>query len=317
MDAFLLDFAGRRLGEPGWIAAGETLARQVHALFSASGTFEEYNSPTYYGADLYALALWRGFAGSALLRDLGARMEAALWRDIAGYYHAGLRNVAGPWDRSYGMDMTRYAALLGLWIWLGVGRALAPFPDTTQPFEHAFDLCFGPCAALVGTAIPADALAHFQAFQGERQVERVITPPRAASAWLGENVMLGAEFTGQGREGYFQFHPLTVHWRATSGPVGWAKLLHTFPVDVTASAHSLQLTGRGERIFRVYSPAGAQISRERWQLDGLLVTVEGAEMLRGFHVTRARDDAHPDLELYDIYYEAGADKGVEMRLKVN
>lgn len=318
MDAYLLHFTGQRLDEPGWCAAGETLAQQVYDLFAQTGAFEEYNSPTYYGADLYALALWRGFSGSALLRELGAKMEADVWRDIAAYYHAGLRNVAGPWDRSYGMDMTRYAALLGLWIWLGVGREHAPFPDTTRPFEHAFDLCFGPCAALAGTAIPGDALVHFLAFQGARQVEHTITlsPLRVAMAWLGEDLMLGAEFTGQSKMGYSQFHPLTIHWRTASGAVGWAKLVHTIPVDVRASERCLSLTGRGEMVFRIYSPGGAEIEPAHWRLDGLLVTVEAKPgEAKGFRVIQVRDDAHPDLDLYEIHYEAGEEEEMSMVIK--
>ena len=321
MDAYLLHYAGQRLGEPAWCAAGETLAQQVYDLFRPTGAFEEYNSPTYYGTDLYALALWRGFSGSALLRDLGAAMEADLWRDIAGYYHAGLRNVAGPWDRSYGMDMTRYAALQGLWIWLGVGRGLAPFPVTTRPFEHAFDLGFGPCAALTGTAIPADALAHFQAFQGARRVERTIetAPLRIATAWIGEQVMLGAEHTGQVKRGYYQFHPLTIHWRAASGPVGWAKLVHSHPVDVTAHDGSLALEGRGELAFRVYSPGGAEIDPAEWRLDGLRVRVTAAPRpvsAMGFSVMRAQDAAHPDLDLYEIHYDFGEEETVRMTIEV-
>ncbi len=318
MDAYLLHFAGQRLDEPDWCTAGEKLAQQVYDLFAESEAFEEYNSPTYYGTDLYALALWRGFSGSALLRELGAMMEAALWRDIAAFYHAGLRNIAGPWDRSYGMDMTRYAALLGLWIWLGVGREQAPFPDTAQPFEHAFDLCFGACAALTGTEIPADVLAHFQAFQGTRKVKHTITnsPLRAATAWLGDDIMLGAEFTSQAKMGYYQFHPLTMHWRATSVPVGWAKLVHTIPVDVIAKEGGLELTGKGEMIFRIYSPAGAEIGPTRWLLDGLVVNITGLSQPKAFQVVRALDDAHPDLELYEVHYEAEEEEVVRMELRV-
>jgi hypothetical protein len=321
MDAYLLYYAGMRLGEPGWCAAGVRLAQQIYDLFVQTGAFEEYNSPTYYGTDLYALALWRGFSASPLLRRLGAWMEEMLWRDIAAYYHAGLRNVAGPFDRSYGMDMTRYAALLGLWIWLGVGRALAPFPDTTQPFDHSMDVCFGTYAALAGTRIPSDARAHFQSFQGERQVEHSIahSPARVASAWLGDSLMLGAEFTSREKEGSSQFHPLTIHWRAGSGPlggpVGWAKLVQYQPVDVRAGRNTLELAGQGEMVFRVYSPAGAEISPTVWSLDGLRVTVEGANP-QGFHVERTQDPAHPDLDVYEIHYEAEDDAPIQLFFKI-
>ena len=131
MSAFLLDHAGARLEMPAWRAHGETMAREIGDLFQVHHTFWEYNSPTYYGVDLFALALWRRYGRTALFRDLGAQMEAGLWRDIGQFYHAGLRNLCGPYDRTYGMDMTRYLALVGLHIGLAVPPEQAPLagPD--------------------------------------------------------------------------------------------------------------------------------------------------------------------------------------------
>ncbi len=105
MKAWLDDWSGR--------PEGAALGRAVESHFFEDGGFLEYNSPTYYGIDLYALALWRG---SPALAAAGANVEAALWRDIADFYHAGLRNVCCPYDRAYGMDMTSYATPLGLWM---------------------------------------------------------------------------------------------------------------------------------------------------------------------------------------------------------
>jgi len=207
MTAFLLDFAGTRLGEPDWVATGERLAGKIRALFEQHGTFEEYNSPTYYGVDIYALALWRSYAPSAILRAWGIEMENALWRDLAQYYHAGMRNMAGPFDRAYGLDMRRYGAGVGLWIWLGVGRALAPYPDTTKPFGHAHDIGLGPMAALLGANIPEDVLPHFSAFTGPRQITRRITGKRIATAWLDERLMLGGEWTDGEMRAWDQFIP--------------------------------------------------------------------------------------------------------------
>ncbi|NUP65729.1 MAG: hypothetical protein HOW71_26580 [Nonomuraea sp.] len=64
-----------------------------------------------------------------LLVRLGAEMEAGLRRDITRYYHPGLRNLCGPFDRAYGMDMTRHVAGLGQWLYYLMGRDRAPFPD--------------------------------------------------------------------------------------------------------------------------------------------------------------------------------------------
>ncbi|MFD6447220.1 hypothetical protein ACFWEJ_19085 [Promicromonospora sp. NPDC060204] len=261
MAAFLLQDAAVRLGEPAWEAPALRLAEQVLARFRVDGTFDEYNSPTYYGIDLYALALWRRYARQPLLRDGGAETEAVLWRDTARRYHAGLRNLAGPYDRSYGMDLRHYASGIGLWVWAAVGRDLAPFPETDRPFRHAWDLALGPVVAVLGAEVPDDALAHLTGFRGERQVDQVIVrdPRRVATSWVGERLLVGAEDVG-GERGNLadQFHPATVHWlvdgvsgadgadvggdMAGAADVGWIRLVSGLNVDARAEGPSLTLT---------------------------------------------------------------------------
>ena len=302
MKAALLTWAGDRYGEEGWVAYGESFADQVFALFQQTGAYDEYNSPTYYGVNLYALAFWRRNARSEKLAEMGAAMEAALWRDIARYYHAGLRNICGPYTRSYGMDMPHYGALLGLSIWLGVGREYTPFPTDQGVFDHCDDFIFGPPFALLGTQIPADVLHHFINFSEERIIRQPITtvPERVATAWLGDDRMIGAESTPLDEYAFFkpsdQFHPATIHWRTPGGGVAWLRLRHIGPVDATAGVNSLTLVGTvepslGERfgsqhrewVYEIFLPEGTdgvEVSRERWELPGLTVAVstELAEM---------------------------------------
>ena len=128
MRAPLEVWAGARYGEAEWLRRGEAWAETIYRRFCEYQAFDEYNSPTYYGPDLYALGFWREYASSANLRRYAVEMEAALWRDVARFYHAGLKNICGPYARSYGMDMTRYVAILGQAIWMAVGGALAPLP---------------------------------------------------------------------------------------------------------------------------------------------------------------------------------------------
>jgi hypothetical protein len=33
-----------------------------------------------------------------------------------------MKNMAGPWDRSYGYDMQRYLSLMALWFWVLIGK---------------------------------------------------------------------------------------------------------------------------------------------------------------------------------------------------
>lgn len=295
MKAALLTWAGDRYGEAGWVAYGEEFGQAVYDLFQQTGAYDEYNSPTYYGVNLYALAFWRRYARSEKLAQMGAAMEAALWRDVARYYHAGLRNICGPFTRSYGMDMPHYGALLGLSIWLGVGRGHAPFPVAPGLFDHCHDFIFGAPFALVGTEIPGDALPHFTAFSGARAIRQPITrtPERTATAWLTDNLMLGAESTPLDDYAFFkpsdQFHPVTMHWRTPDGRVAWLRLRHIGPVDATAAPGSLTIAGTVEAglaerfgaqhrewVFEVFLPGGTdgvQVSAEQWALPGLHVKV--------------------------------------------
>ncbi|WP_157601917.1 hypothetical protein [Promicromonospora kroppenstedtii] len=300
MTAFLLQHAAVRLGEPAWDAPALRLAEQVLARFRVDGTFDEYNSPTYYGIDLYALALWRRYAHQPLLRAAGAEMEAGLWQDTARHYHAGLRNLAGPYDRSYGMDLRQYASGIGLWIWASVGRGLAPFPETDRPFRHAWDLALGPVVAVLGAEVPVDALAHLTGFRGERQVDQVIVrdPRRVATSWVGERLLVGAEDVG-GERGNLadQFHPATVHWAIGAGPdnggavrddagraadVGWIRPVSDLAVDARADGPSLALTcdrhdgGDLALAFQVRAPGldPAGFAADRWALPGLEAVVQ-------------------------------------------
>ncbi len=289
LHGFLWTFAGQRLHRADWVAAGETWAAAVYDGFKAHNTFEEYNSPTYYGVDLYGLALWRADGPTDRLRRLGAEMEAGLWRDIAGFYHAGLRNLAGPYDRAYGMDMTHYVALTGVWLGLVLDPALAPLPDLAKPLEHPLDFIAVSGLALLGAQIPADALPHFQSFQGERQVTRIITSRRTATAWLGDRVMIGGEITSLSRSAGATsrtiFYPATIHWRPSTGAIGWVWLRDTPRIDARASKNTLTVTAIGDSIFRLSAPSltAANLTRDRWTLPGLTVDVETDA--NGFTVT--------------------------------
>jgi hypothetical protein len=284
MTAFLLQFGAVRFNEPAWAAVAERLASEILGRFRINSAFDEYNSPTYYGIDLYALALWRSYAASALLRAAGAEIEAALWHDIAQYYHAGMRNIAGPYDRSYGMDLRRYVACLGMWIWLATGYEHAPFPDLTAPLDHGWDFAVAPVFALVGLRMPADVRPHFVAFQGQRQVEHVIAnaPQRVATAWIGATVMLGGEASGSSQRVNDQFHPATIHWLIEAGRIGWIRLRHTAPVDARAERNQLAISctapveGEQEFVFQIATPQIdlAALQPSRWQLPGLTVWVE-------------------------------------------
>jgi hypothetical protein len=231
MKAWLDADTGRRTGDADLVADGEAFAGRVVERFGRHDAFEEYGSPTYYGIDLFALALWRELPPTERFAEWADQVETALWRDIADWYHPGLGNLCGPYTRSYGMDMQRYAALLGMWMWPTLG-ADAPFPPFDAGFDHAHDLAMAPMAALLDTRIPDDVLPSLRAFNGEHLVHKVISedPRRTLTGWLAPAVMIGAEDNESDRSGYGQNHPTTIHWRRPDGGVGTIRAVHRGPL---------------------------------------------------------------------------------------
>lgn len=279
MQAFLQSYLGGRLERPEWVKGGEEWARRIHELYLKHGTFEEYNAPTYYGVDLYGLALWREFGPTKAFREWGAEMEAGLWREIAKYYHAGLHNLCGPYDRTYGMDMQRYVSLTGVWMALVLDGPEAPLPAPGPEMEHGHDFQFAPLFAVLGARVPDDAMRDFTAFRGERTIERTIARRRTATAWLGQDIMIGGELTALSRSAggpYSQFCPATVHWKTPSGKTGWVALAKCPRVDARASANRLEIQAIGDSIFRLSAPEldASQLTRDAWRLPGLNVQVE-------------------------------------------
>jgi hypothetical protein len=277
MKAALDAWAGNRFDKRDWTDRGHALSDEIAALFQANNTFCEYNSPTYYGVNLSALRAWRR-SPSPLLRQRGEMMEAELWRDVARFYHAGLKNLCGPFDRTYGMDMQKYAGKIGLWIWLETGEQAAPYPNIRMPFEHRHDACAGPMVALLGTDIPDDVKPHLHAFQHTRQIERVIEHDRIASAWLGEKLMFGAERGN--RTVSNQFRPATIHWRTPDGSIGTLHLVHGSPVDAVANHEGLVITGRafaneshGSLEIACPDPGSVKLASGTLQLPGLVLAL--------------------------------------------
>ncbi len=251
-----------------WLERDESYASAVVDWFDEFGAFDEYGSPTYYGIDLFALALWRRHPPTPAFGEWGERLWAELWRDIARWWHPGLRNLCGPYSRAYGMDMTRYVALLGLWL------ADPVVPSLSSSFEHSHDLTMAPLIAVVGGG-PDDVTFRDR----ERVVEQALRGGRVATAWIATDVMAGGE-RGGGFRAEGQYHPATVHWSAPDGSVGWLRLRHAGPLSATASTAELRVVvhdhhrlGRQPVIVETAHPC--VFSRDRWSLPGRTIGYDG------------------------------------------
>jgi hypothetical protein len=277
MYGFLWDFAAVHDNRADWKKQSVDWTESVYNLFKQYNAFYEYNSPTYCGVDLYGLAAWRDYGSTERMRTIGSEMEASLWRDLADFYQPELRNVSGPYDRAYGMDMESYVSVVGVWMRTALNAQSAPLPTLTASTDHLPDIWLAPHMAILGTRIPPDALAKMTKFEGEHLVRRQITDQRVATAWIGRDAIYGGEATSKTKDAgtNTQFHPATVQWRTPSGEIGWVRLVQSPMVDATADEHGLTISTTGTIRLRIHAKDMVQtkIDANDWNLLGLRVSV--------------------------------------------
>ncbi len=273
----LWDFAAVHDKNAEWQKQSETWTESVYSLFKKYSSFYEYNSPTYYGVDLFALALWREYGSTEHIRAMGSEMETILWGDIAAFYQPELHNLAGPYDRSYGMDTEMPGGGGGGGVVDMTGYAVdehgAPLPSQSKHTGFGFSCPM----AILGTHIPRDALVKLQSFQGEHLVRRQISDQRVATAWIGKHLIFGGEATNKtkdvGRKS--QFHPVAIQWRTPSGEIGWVQVVQSPMIDATADKQGLTISTTGTIRLRIHAKelVASQVSQTVWELPGLHVAV--------------------------------------------
>lgn len=135
MRAFTSGWVGRRVNDTNMTISGEAYANEIITLFNRSNTLSEFNSGTYTGVSMYGLTLWSKYLpSSSVMTQMGPVMIKHTWEAVAELWHPDLKNVAGPWDRSYGFDMNRYLSLLALHLWNIIGKENSSIlPNVTSP----------------------------------------------------------------------------------------------------------------------------------------------------------------------------------------
>lgn len=175
--------------------------------------------------------------------------------------------------------MQDYVSLTGVWLRVALGPQLAALPQITPKLNQAWDLIYAPVFAVVGTRIPPEALKHLKGFIEERQVRRVITGKRVATAWIGKDFILGAEATAATKEAGTpgnQFHPMTAHWQTQDGKIAWLRLTKAPRGDASVEKSSVMITGTGDYTFRLQGSGvrADSLQRAYWAPPGLAVRVD-------------------------------------------
>ncbi|PSR79994.1 hypothetical protein BD289DRAFT_374790 [Coniella lustricola] len=288
MRAATTGWTGRKLNDSNLTAAGEAYAQEVIDLFDRNNTLSEFNSATYCGVSLFALTLWAKYlpssaaaANSTSASVMGTnapRMIADIWTTVGALYNANLRNIAGPWDRTYGFDQNLYVGIMNTYLWALLGADRAPGINNVSkggrtPYwatAHADDFEIAPLLSAVlpyhVTLVPDSVKQSLAAFPGEHTyTTSAYAPPadlvpRNITTWLSDNITIGAQSFDQTAVGGFslnpnQWNPAVAQWLRSDGSVGWLTLYGTeaaLDVNVTAGRLSLQYPrGNESSIFTI------------------------------------------------------------------
>ena len=244
MSAFLMNYVGTTFDIQDVRRAGMKKAWDIDALFQEHGTFSEFNSPTYDGVSLVGFALWRAL-GPGHMKAMGERLEQSLWNEVASHYNPTLKNMTGPFIRAYGMDMTKYVSITGLWIALAVDdETLAPMPKTKG--AKYFEISNIAPIVHLGLYIPAHAL---QALKSPS--EPTYLKQRVHNAtFAGDSIKLVTMQLNQywmmgglqgNRRSWRQICTGTVHWMGNKGETEWMLIPGNGLADVSVSKGSMQI----------------------------------------------------------------------------
>jgi hypothetical protein len=201
MRALTVGWVGARTKNQTLIDFANKSGSDILKLFNAgSKVFSEYNAPTYYGIDIWALAasIKYGPKDQSMTKN-APYLLTELWNDIGEHYNAYLGNLAGPYDRANSRDLPHDSAVLPLWFWGLLGYANAPEPNKRQAnleYDAAEAASMAIVVDVVAQHLPNSVLNSLKKFGQERQVSKTIRESldtdhiRVATSWLSKSLML-------------------------------------------------------------------------------------------------------------------------------
>lgn len=149
MRAIGTGWTGRHTGDNNMTQAGENYAKQIIELWDMYNTLSEFNSATYTGISLFGLTLWcKYMPDDSILAQRGPDILRGVWNTTAQLWHADMRNLAGPWDRSYSFDMTIHLGHLSLFLASIIGRESVGLHQYPEIMSHARDWAWAPLIAV-------------------------------------------------------------------------------------------------------------------------------------------------------------------------
>jgi len=267
----------------------EYATERMHRLaqhIDETGSFDEYNSPTYARVTIANLTRMRMTFRSAEMKSIAGKIHQRAWLHLAKHWHAPTRQLAGPMSRCYRNDIGH-----PLWLQKALGGRLelASLDEVrTSKIQESGEtavLDFDCPNELAGNFLRlGEPRQHREIFKNAEQPE----PPLQGTTYLSENFSLGSanksDFWVQRRPllGYWvQRRPRPGYGRGDAAPA-WLQLrLIKDDYDFSSGLfYSVQEKGSALGFLNFRSPGGDrhigldpvtdgafECSRLRWRID--------------------------------------------------
>ena len=89
------------LKDPSLLEYAKDRLVRLESTVAMSGSFAEYNSPTYMAVTISNLSRILKYVQDADAREAGARLNALAWKHVAEHWHKPTLQLAGPMSRAY------------------------------------------------------------------------------------------------------------------------------------------------------------------------------------------------------------------------
>ncbi|WP_188994761.1 hypothetical protein [Paenibacillus nasutitermitis] len=119
MSTFIALIGGKLLSRPHLVEIGAKRLHQLKAMLTRRGFVSEFNSPTYTGIQLEALAELANYVEDEELREIALQCEQRIWADQLSRLHLPTSQVAGPYSRAYTADSVGHTQHFAIYAVLG------------------------------------------------------------------------------------------------------------------------------------------------------------------------------------------------------
>lgn len=258
--ALVVGWIGARRNNTTFVEFANDQGTKLLQLFEYNGanTLSEYNAPTYYGIDSWALGAQLKYGPKDQTFTANAKVILEeLWRDLEEHYNGYLGQMVGPYDRAYTRDIVQHSSIVSMFFWGMFGHQYGPQPPKTES-DLLFDVAQGAAIALiidtVKTAIQTDVQEKLKGtFTGPpRHLNKTIYDDldgkhsRIATSWISRELMIGGQQLEEEKNRGDQFVPAIVHWAGdkTHKPFPLSTFFSLYPSasSIHAIAESNRLT---------------------------------------------------------------------------